>query len=115
MNKYIASLLIGTSMVVGFTSCEDYLDRAPEANLVAENYFINGTNLSAYVMNYYGMFPSHSDNAYGMGTFANDNGTDNQVARSIPSRYAQGQCRTSNAESKWSFGNIRSLHIFIDN
>ncbi|MDE5723307.1 MAG: RagB/SusD family nutrient uptake outer membrane protein, partial [Paramuribaculum sp.] len=115
MNKYIASLLIGTSMVVGFTSCEDYLDRAPEANLVAENYFINGTNLSAYVMNYYGMFPSHSDNAYGMGTFANDNGTDNQVARSIPSRYAQGQWRTSNDESNWSFGNIRSLNFFFEN
>lgn len=50
MNKYIASLFIGTSMIAGFTSCEDYLDREPEANLVAENYFTDGANLSAYVM-----------------------------------------------------------------
>ena len=113
MNKYIASLFIGTSMIAGFTSCEDYLDREPEANLLAENYFSNGANLSAYVMRFYdGMLPSHSSNAYGMGTFANDNGTDNQVARSIPSRYANGQWLTSNDESNWSFGNILSLiHI----
>lgn len=115
MNKYIASLFIGTSMIAGFTSCEDYLDREPEANLVAENYFTDGANLSAYVMRFYdGMLPSHSSNAYGMGTFANDNGTDNQVARSIPSRYANGQWLTSNDESNWSFGNIRSLNLFFE-
>ena len=81
-------------MVVGFSSCEDFLDREPEANLVPENFFINGENLSAYTMNYYGLLPSHSSNAYGQGTFANDNGTDNQVARSIPCRFAAGEWRT---------------------
>ena len=49
-----------------------------------------------------------------MGTFANDNGTDNQVARSIPSRYANGQWLTSNDEFNWSFGNIRSLNLFFE-
>ena len=85
MNKYIASLFIGTSIIAGFTSCEDYLDREPEANLVAENYFTDGANLSAYVMRFYdGMLPSHSSNAYGMGTVANDQGTANQVAPPLP-------------------------------
>lgn len=114
MNKYIASLFIGSSLLVGFTSCEDYLDREPEANLVAENFFTDAANLSAYTMNFYGVFPSHSDNAYGQGTFANDNGTDNQVARSLPSRYAKGQWLTSNDESNWAFGNIRSLNFFFE-
>ncbi len=114
MNKYISTLFIGASMVVGFSSCEDFLDREPEANLVPENFFINGENLSAYTMNYYGLLPSHSSNAYGQGTFANDNGTDNQVARSIPSRFAAGEWRTSNDESNWSFGNIRGLNFFFN-
>lgn len=114
MNKYIASLFIGSSMLVGFTSCEDYLDREPEANLVAENFFTDGANLQAYTMNYYGLLPSHSGNSYGMGTFANDNGTDNQVARSLPSRYAKGQWQTSNDESNWAFGNIRGLNFFFE-
>lgn len=114
MNKYIATLFIGASMLVGFSSCEDFLDKQPEADLVAENYFTNGENLAAYVMNYYGLLPSHSSNAYGEGTFANDNGTDNQVERTIPSRYAKGQWRTSNDESNWGFGTIRGLNFFFE-
>lgn len=100
-------------MVVGLTSCEDFLNREPEADLVAENFFTDASNVSAYVMNFYGMLPSHSDASYGMGTFSTDNGTDNQVARSLPSRYAKGQWLTSNDESNWSFGNIRSLNYFF--
>lgn len=115
MNKYIKTLFIGASLVVGLSSCEDFLDREPEANLVAENFFINGENLSAYTMNYYGLMPSHSDDSYGQGTFSRDNGTDNQVQRSIPSRYALGEWRTSNDQSNWSFGNIRGLNYFFAN
>lgn len=113
MNKYIASLFIGSTLIVGLSSCEDFLNREPEADLVAETFFTNGENLSAYVVNYYGLLPSHSSNAYGEGTFANDNGTDNQVERTIPSRYAKGQWLTSNDESNWSFGNIRGLNFFF--
>lgn len=115
MNKYIASLFIGSSMLVGLSSCEDFLNREPEADIVAENFFTNGENLSAYVMNYYGLLPSHSSNAYGEGTFASDNGTDNQVERTLPSRYAKGEWRTSNDQSNWSFGNIRGLNFFFEN
>lgn len=114
MNKYIASLFIGTSMLVGFTSCEDFLDRQPEADLVPENFFTDGANLSAYVMNFYGLLPSHSSNAYGEGTFANDNGTDNQVERTLPGRYGKGQWLTQNDESNWNFGTIRSLNFFFE-
>ena len=35
-------------------------------------------------------------------------------SRSIPSRYANGQWLTSNDESNWSFGNIRSLNLFFE-
>lgn len=102
-------------MLVGFSSCEDFLDRQPEAALVPENYFTEGENLAAYVMNYYGMMPSHSSvDGYSQGTFTIDNGTDNQVTRTIPSRYAKGQWLTTNGSDNWSFGNIRGLNFFFE-
>lgn len=111
MKKYILALMVGAA--AGLTSCNDFLDMQPEDKLIPENYFTSADNLSAYTQNFYGMFPSHSDNAYQLGTFSSDNGTDNQAAISASVRWVPGEWRVGEETENWGFSNIRSLNFFF--
>lgn len=114
MNKYISSI-VAAAAVVGLTACDDYLNREPEDKLIPENFFTSAANLKAYTLNFYTMFPSHSDNAYELGTFSSDNGTDNQAYRTASTRWVPGEWRVGQGTDNWSFGNVRSLNYFIIN
>jgi starch-binding outer membrane protein, SusD/RagB family len=48
MKKYIIILIISIVTGTQMTSCEDYLDRAPEAGLSGDDVFTNYNNLKAY-------------------------------------------------------------------
>lgn len=114
MNKYISSLMV-VAAAASMTSCNDYLNQQPEDKIVPENFFNAEANLKAYTLNFYTMLPSHSNNAYQLGTFSSDNGTDNQAYRSASTRWVPGEWRVGSETENWSFGNIRSLNYFIEN
>lgn len=114
MNKYISSI-IALAAVAGLTSCNDYLNHEPEDKIIPENFFTSEANLRAYTLNFYTIFPSHSDNAYELGTFSSDNGTDNQAYRSASNIWVPGEWRTGEGTNNWSFGNLRSLNYFLAN
>lgn len=114
MNKYISSI-VAAAAVVGLTACDDYLNREPEDKLIPENFFTTAANLKAYTLNFYTMLPSHSDNAYELGTFSADNGTDNQAYRTASTRWVPGEWRVGQGTENWSFGNVRSLNYFLIN
>lgn len=114
MNKYIKYLFVG-AVAASLTSCEDFLNREPESSLSPEAYFNSADLLSAYTMNFYGQFPSHSDASYGLGTFTFDNGTDNQAAQSASSMWAPGLWLTPQTSGYWSFDAIREVNYFLDN
>lgn len=115
MKRYIKALFIAAAAMSlsGLTACDAYLDRVPEDQLVGETYFSSASSLSAYTLPFYGMFTTHSNYAYALGTFSADNGTDNQVGMSAPARYVPGEWRVSNDGSNWSFGDIRQLNYFF--
>lgn len=115
MKRYIKTLFIAAALAggAGLVSCDDYLDLQPEDQLVGENFFTSAGSLSAYTQNFYGMFPTHSDNAYRLGTFSSDNGTDNQAAMSASTVYVPGEWRVNQDSNGWSFGTIRSLNYFL--
>ncbi len=73
MKTYIKALILGASLT-GLTACNDYLNEQPEDKLIPEKFFTTADNLKAYTLNFYTMFPSHSDNAYGLGTFSSEIG-----------------------------------------
>ena len=50
-NKIILGSLMGVAMVT--TSCDDFLDRAPETSITPELYFSSANDLAAYTINYY--------------------------------------------------------------
>lgn len=112
MNKIFNSLLIG-AVVVGMTSCSDFLDREPISSLIPENYFGTEADLAAYSVRMYGNFPTHSDNNWQNGTFSFDNGTDNQAARSASSMWIPGEWKVP-ASGGWSFTFIRNCNYFFD-
>ena len=114
MNKYISSAL-AVVVALGLTGCNDYLNQQPEDKIIPENFFTSAANLQAYTLNFYTILPSHSDNTYQLGTFSSDNGTDNQVFRTIGNMYVPGEWRVGSGTENWSFGNIRSLNYFLQN
>lgn len=108
MNKYIAALVIGAS-VIGLSSCDDFLERQPESSLTGEGFFNEASELATYSIKYYTMFPYSA--GYDYGTFASDNGTDNQVSMSASTRYIPGEWRVGSGA--WDFGTIRQINYFF--
>ncbi|MCM1484274.1 MAG: RagB/SusD family nutrient uptake outer membrane protein [Muribaculaceae bacterium] len=113
MKTYIKALIIGASLT-GLTGCNDYLDREPEDKLIPETFFTTADNLLSYTLNFYTILPSHSSNAYQLGTFSSDNGTDNQAGRDYSTRFSPGEWLTSSSSANWSFTNIRRLNYFFN-
>ncbi|MDE6048094.1 MAG: RagB/SusD family nutrient uptake outer membrane protein [Paramuribaculum sp.] len=113
--KKIFSTAFAVVAALGFSSCNDFLNQQPEDKLIPETFFNNPSNLLAYTLNFYTVFPNHANNLYQLGTFSSDNGTDNQVFRTIGSMFVPGEWRVGNGTDNWEFGNIRSMNYFIAN
>ncbi len=114
MNKYLSTALV-VMAAFSLTGCNDYLNERPEDKLIPENFFNSPANLLAYTLNFYKELPNHSNNSYQLGTFSSDNGTDNQVYRTIGNMYVPGEWRVPTGTDNWSFEDIRSLNYFIEN
>ncbi|MDR1004375.1 MAG: RagB/SusD family nutrient uptake outer membrane protein [Prevotellaceae bacterium] len=113
MKKYI-HLILSALLVGGFVSCDDFLDREPLSAISPETYFANVSQLQAYVDNYYAdVLPSNSGNSYGI--FSSDQGTDNQIAATAPSRHVAGEWKVPNSSGNWSFTTIYNLNYFLAN
>lgn len=108
--KYI----ILTAFVLGgmFASCDDFLDMEPRSDLAPETYFTDASQLQAYADKWYAsVLPSCPGNSYGI--YANDQGTDNQIAESAPSYFFPGEWKVPNSSGNWSFKTIYNLNFFF--
>lgn len=113
MKKYIYTLLTVIS-VTGFAACDDFLDKEPLSNLSPETYFEDASQLQAYADKWYpSIFPTNPGNSYGL--FANDQGTDNQITSTAPSRFVKGEWKVPLNSGNWSFSNIYHLNFFFEN
>ncbi len=57
MKKYILILALAS---IGLVSCEDWLNKQPQASLTPESFFSNETELQAFSNNFYNDFPASS-------------------------------------------------------
>lgn len=113
--KYLSMLLLGTSLA-GLTACDDYLDVVPESSITPESFFNAESDLSAYSINLYN-FTCISPGSYGISTFGNDNGTDNQAATGYSTRWAPGEWQvpsSTTSAGEWDFTAIRNCNYFLD-
>lgn len=100
--------------VVVLTSCEKFLDREPLSQLGPETYFTDVSHLQAYADKLYPtIFPTNPGNSYGV--FAKDDGTDNQISSTTPSRFLKGDWRVPHNGGNWSFSTIYHLNFFFAN
>lgn len=108
--KYTVLAVLTIVAAIGFTSCDDYLDRAPLSNVTPNDYLWNEADLAAYSINRYS-FPTHS--GWGPGTHSFDNHTDNQATSGYASRWTPGEYRVPQSGGSWNFGNIRQANYFL--
>lgn len=102
-------------VLVGVTSCDDFLDREPLSDVTPEVYFTDVSQLESYVITLYpNIIVSHGRWDYGI--FGIDNHTDNQAGAEAHNRYAEGLWKVPNTEnSDWSFEQIYRCNFFLDN
>lgn len=104
--------LIATALSGVMVSCDDFLDREPTSQLAPETFFTDASHLQAYADKYYSsVLPGNSGNSYGI--YANDQGTDNQIAANAPSYFCTGEWKVPNASGDWSFTTIYHLNFFF--
>lgn len=109
-NKLIKAAFIAVA-IIGFSSCEDYLDRSPLSNVTPTDYLWREADLAAYSVGRYN-FSTHG--GWGVGTFGNDNHTDNQATAGYSSRWTPGEWRVPQSGGSWDFSNIRQCNYFIE-
>ncbi|QCX54261.1 RagB/SusD family nutrient uptake outer membrane protein [Elizabethkingia sp. JS20170427COW] len=110
MKTYIKYGLLTITILGTSISCDDFLDREPLDKITPNVYFKNEADLAAYTVSMYN-FPTHG--GYGMGTFGNDNGTDNQASPSASTFWLPGQYRVGTTGGAWDFGRIRNVNYFL--
>lgn len=110
MRKILFMLTFGAAILT-FSSCNKYLDRTPPSSITPDHFFQNESDLAAYSIGRYN-FPTHS--GYNIGTFANDNHTDNQATSSYNSRWVQGEYTVSSKGGEWNFDDIYQCNYFFD-
>lgn len=111
--KYILPVLISA---FSMTSCNDFLDREPLDNITPEAFFWSESDLAAYTIKQYS-FTTHD--GWNLGTWKNDNDTDNQVTGSFNSRWVPGEWRVNESfstrgDDPWNFDKIRNLNYFLE-
>ena len=94
-----------------FTSCDDFLDKEPLDTVAPEAYLTEESHLSAYAINLYSMFPTHTQWEYG---FARDIHTDNQVSKTESSIFVPIQHRVPQDGGEWNFSNIYQCNYFLN-
>lgn len=111
LTRYLFLLAGGLTTL---SSCNDFLDREPLDEVTPETFFYNENDLAAYAVKHYN-FNTHS--GWGIGTWGNDNATDNQVTASYNNQWIPGEWRTVESYSSgdpWDFTQIRELNYFLE-
>lgn len=115
MNKNKISLgkwlLFSTAVAFSLSSCDEYLDRAPLSEVTPDAFLNSEADLSAYTINAYS-FPTHG--GFNVGTFGNDNHTDNQAAANAATRWIPGEYRVGQSGGVWNFNSIRNMNYYLE-
>jgi hypothetical protein len=109
-NKNILALCISALGLL--SSCNNYLDQTPLSSITPENYLNDESQLGAYSIARYSIFPTHGN--WSFGTFGIDVATDNMTAMSYDNKYVPGQWKVGQNGGDWDFGDIRQCNYFLN-
>lgn len=111
-NKYILLLAGGLTLL---SSCNDFLDKMPLDAVTPDTYLRTADDLAAYALKQYS-FSTHQ--GAGLGIWAADNHTDNQITSSYSNRWIPGEWKVpdhynKDSDDPWYFGNIYNCNYFL--
>lgn len=113
LNKYLFLLAGG---FIGLTSCNDFLDLKPQDKVTPDKYLWSDKDLASYAIKQYD-FTGHKE-AFNIGSWGDDNGTDNQASSGYNNKWVPGQWRVDESikedDDPWNFGKIRAANYFIN-
>lgn len=99
-------LLIGVLIIV-FSSCqEDFLEKEPLSQITPEKYLNDESQLAAYAINLYRVFPV-------MESYSRDSDTDTEADRGYDNRFVPGEWRVSQDGGDWNFNDIYQCNYFM--
>jgi len=102
--------ILCAGFIITLNSCtNDFLNREPLSSITPDKYLNEESQLAAYSVDRYGIFPTHTWTP----TFANDNHTDNMGSRGYSNIYAPGQWKVGQTGGDWSFGDIYQCNYFL--
>lgn len=113
MKKYIQFMAVGTLLMGGLTSCNDFLDREPLDMVTPQAFFSAEADLAAYAINNY-RFNTVNGN-YGINLFGQDNNTDNQVTSGDQAYWIPGRKLVGSDAGGWEWEDVRNCNYFFDN
>jgi len=114
IKKYISVAFILSALLIGSSSCNDFLDREPLSSVTPGAYFNNESDLEAYTIAAYS-FPSHGQ-TWGLGNIVTaDNHTDNMSTTSPSYSYwSPGNWRVPESAGSYSWSSIRNANYFFE-
>ena len=117
MKKIKLQAIFLSLFLLGFlTSCDDFLDREPLADISPEEFFTTSSQLESYVISLYPQILKSHSSSGGYGIYGLDVDTDNQAGDVAHNRYADGLLRVPNEEnSNWKFDQIYDCNYFLEN
>lgn len=102
--------------LIGFISCNDFLDRKPLDEITPEVYFSTSEQLGAYTIAQYKNFNASRADGYSLSVFKIDDNTDVQVqTEGDQNRWVPGIQRVSDSDGGWTFSEIYNINYFFDN
>ena len=104
MKKY---MIFAAAAVLGFSSCDDYLNRLPKDTLVPENYFRNETDLQLFSNSFY-------NNLLDKDPY--DHQSDHYINLNLSNELHGGNFRVVPASGGgWSWGDLRKINTMLGN
>ncbi|MDH7461905.1 RagB/SusD family nutrient uptake outer membrane protein [Chitinophagaceae bacterium 26-R-25] len=124
-NNKVIKKMIGRTLTWGTTfsiicslfSCNKFLDRTPLDQVSTPTYWQTPQELDAYIINLYTWLPGQiGTDAGSMGSYSDDQVSDNMVQASGYNKYMNGENSVTPASGgSWSWTAIRQINTFFDN
>lgn len=114
--KKICKYILISAGIFSFSACNDFLEKTPLDQLTPEKFLWAENDLAAYAVKHYS-FSTHD--GWSLGTWANDNNTDNQATSAYATRWIPGEWRVTESYSQrsddpWNFDAIRQANYFLE-
>ncbi|MBJ2175206.1 RagB/SusD family nutrient uptake outer membrane protein [Aureibaculum sp. A20] len=104
--KHLTYLLL---ILLTFSSCEDYLERAPKDQVDSAFFFNSAKDLEVATNDFYSMLP-------GKEVYTDDSSSDNVVTLSTADRLKGTRIvPTKRGTGGWSWSNLRDINFFLEN